>query len=301
MLVSPTSKNHKFSDFLKKDSLLNSLNKNSILMNNTNNNIQNKNIESRNTSISNLKDLKITTDTLDKAPNLLKKLLSPKKQSKTEIKSEVKSEVNFKLTAKVVNINLISEDSKIRKRDDNSVGSTRSSGFTSPFKTIRGDDTKNNNSFKLNSSMGFLKQTPKASTISSDSNIYVEENVSLDENNKMSNIKFHNNEKNSNNKINNRNFSNSGQNFTHSNMNNTNISFSGGNKKNENVKDRFCVNNTKFDDKAKFEREIIDNKNIVCINVNKKKVVGNNGKDGVIVKKTVYYANGSTDEWLFKE
>ena len=54
-------------------------------------------------------------------------------------------------------------------------------------------------------------------------------------------------------------------------------------------------------EKKMFDREIIDNKDIKCMKINKTISTDEDGKEFYIIKKTIYYYNNSLDEWIFKE
>lgn len=307
MTTSPVNTNSfRFRDILKQEnSASGSLNKVNIPVNPNKSSKAKGGNDSLNSSLSNLKDIKISTDTLDKAPNLLKRLMSPNPQQ----------ELSFKMNAKVVNINLVDTDStKERKREDNSTNTSRGSGLSSPIRTIRGgqEPTKTKNGSGVPSSSSLKNRN--SSTISDIPHPYQDDNISEKET--LRNLKYYNNtettSKNSTNQtplkqqINNRNSNNNSILSTNSKLNYSNFTSAmntfSKKKSDKKLETKKVKEKTvKFDDKSEFEKEIMDNGNIVCINVNKKKVSDSHGKDYFLVKKTVYYANGSTDEWVFKE
>ena len=95
--------NFKFSEFMNRDTI-SIIPKKTISINNPNSTTKIKK-KDLNNSISNLKELKISTDILDKSPNLLKRILSP--NTRPDFKFDEKSEMSFKVNAKIVNINLV--------------------------------------------------------------------------------------------------------------------------------------------------------------------------------------------------
>lgn len=263
-----------------------------------------KTSESLNNSLSNLKDLKISTETLEKAPNILKRLISPNQ-----------GDTNFKMNTKVVNINLVEDDKLDNKREETPTSSHKGSRLTSPIKTIRGSEERSNkringanttlSSINLNN-INLTKQ--KTSSICDVSTTNIDDNLS--DKVSLKNLKYYNNAEptkkslNNNTKIGNRNSNNISV-LSNNKSNLTNYSSASSNlRKKSGSTQKEAINNSmniKFDDKNDFEKEIVNYNNIMCINVNKRKVVDKKGNESFIIKKTVYYDNGTTDEWIFKE
>jgi len=264
-----------------------------------------KTSESLNNSLSNLKDLKISSETLEKAPNILKRLISPNQ-----------CDGNLKINPKIVNINLVDDDKIDRKRDETPTSSQKGSRLTSPIKTIRGNEeinSKRNNGANTTLSSINLRNTTsnkqKTLSVCDVSTTNIEDNVS--DKVSLKNLKYYNNvepskkiSNNMNNKSCNRNTNNSSvlsstkTNMSNYSTNSSNLRKKGGSTQKEKLNQ---TSNIKFDDKTDFEKELVNYNNIMCINVNKRKVVDKKGNESFIVKKTVYYDNGSTDEWIFKE
>ena len=56
-----------------------------------------------------------------------------------------------------------------------------------------------------------------------------------------------------------------------------------------------------YSDKKTFDKEILSDKNIKCMKINKTIEVDDDGKEYYIIKKTIFFKNNSTEEWIFKE
>jgi hypothetical protein len=56
-----------------------------------------------------------------------------------------------------------------------------------------------------------------------------------------------------------------------------------------------------YSDKKTFDKEILSDKNIKCMKINKTIEVDDEGKEFYIIKKTIFFNNNSTEEWIFKE
>ena len=219
------------------------------------------------TAVSNLKDLKISPEGLDKAPNLLKRLISHSPYH---------------------SVNLAKVKLGAEKKEEIPVNSNYLRFSTIPVKMKVEEERNNLNTINISE---ISKEQHIVSSSIDTSNVNLEEVVS--ETNLLKNLQYYNKiEKKPSTKI-----KETLNNSTYQKTNmNDNVKET---TKNKNTSRK--INNYIKNEKDNFEIEIIDNKNIRCLNVNKKKIVEKNGRESYIIKKTVYYNNGSTDEWVFKE
>ena len=220
--------------------------------------------ENHETTNTNLKNLRITNDTMNRASILMKKL---------------PDRINYNNT-KIVNINLnIENKRKLCGEDveDNPIEHTKMviSSTKNDLKKKFEDIINTEDSQSKSGYADYMKYNLKSSTIDSNTNSS-KKTMNIDKKNRKSNAMIDDSRKVKQNKSDNQ-------------------------RPSSNNKPRNNKHIVSVVDKKQFDREIIENQDIKCMKINKTVSVDEGGKEYYIIKKTIYYNDNSLDEWIYKE
>jgi hypothetical protein len=220
-----------------------------------------------------LKTLKISNDTLLKASHLMKKM---------------PARINYNNT-KIVNINVNIDNERIESKTNNKAANNDKKGKNLPYSTKSTNPSQN---FKND-----LKHNFDEILLSDDSH---GDHSDLERKNKFKAQTIDNNAINNQQNPKIRKGANRSTVIEESRKLTSDVKqsihrASSGSKNNDKAK------MIDYTDKKTFDKEILSNKSIKCMKINKTIGTDDDGKEFYIIKKTIFYNNNSTDEWIFKE